>query len=62
MTEHLAASRFAVEVRGKADILFRAAEAALGPPEGVVREVIFPAAGQGTLEALARETRVLGIP
>jgi hypothetical protein len=52
----------AVEVRGKAGILFRVAEAAVGAPEGVVREVIFPAAGQGTLEALAREARALGVP
>ena len=36
----------AVEVRGKAGILFRVAEAAVGRPEGVVREVIFPAAGE----------------
>ena len=44
----------AVEVRGKSGILFRVAEAAVGAPGGVVREVIFPAAGQGTLEALPR--------
>ena len=50
----------AVEVRGKAGILLRVAEAAVGNPEGVVREVIFPAAGQSTLEALAREA--LGAP
>ncbi len=49
----------AVEVRGKAGILLRVAEAAVGSPEGVVREVIFPAAGQSTLEALAREARAL---
>jgi TnpA family transposase len=49
-------------VRGKAGILFRVAEAAVGRPEGVVREVIFPAAGQGTLEALVREARALGTP
>ena len=52
----------AVEVRGKASILFRVAEAAVGSPEGVVREVIFPAAGQSTLEALAREAQALGTP
>ncbi len=52
----------AVEVRGKAGILFRVAEAAVGCPEGVVREVIFPAAGQGTLEALVREACMLGTP
>ena len=52
----------AVEVRGKAGILFRVAEAASGSPEGVVREVIFPVVGQQTLEALAREARALGTP
>jgi hypothetical protein len=52
----------AIEVRGKAGILFCIAEAAVGFPEGVVREVIFPAAGQGTLEALVREARALGTP
>jgi TnpA family transposase len=52
----------AFEVRGKAGILFRVAEAAVGSPEGVVREVIFPAAGQSTLEALVREARTLGLP
>ena len=49
----------AVEVRGKAG---RVAEAAVGSPEGVVREVIFPAACQNTLEALVREARALGTP
>ena len=52
----------AVEVRGKAGILLRVAEAAIGSPEGVVREVIFPAAGQSTLEALARKAQALGTP
>jgi TnpA family transposase len=52
----------AVEVRGKAGILLRVAEAAVDNPEGVVREVIFPAAGQSTLEALAREAQALGAP
>ncbi len=52
----------AVEVRGKAGILLRVAEAAVGSPEAVVREVIFPATGQNTLEALAREAQGLGTP
>lgn len=50
------------EVRGKAGILFRVAEAAVGRPEGVVREVIFPVVGEQTFEALVREARVLGTP
>src|SRR4029453_4361843 len=52
----------AVAVRGKAGILFRVAEAAVSAPEGVVREVIFPAAGEHTLEALVREARALATP
>jgi len=50
------------EVRGKAGILFRIAEAAVGTPDGVVREVIFPVAGEQTFEALVREARALGAP
>jgi hypothetical protein len=52
----------ATEVRGKTGILFRVAEAAVGSPDGVVREVIFSVAGESTLEALVREARALGIP
>jgi Domain of unknown function (DUF4158) len=50
------------EVRGKAGILFRVAEAAVGRPEGVVRELIFPVVGEQTFEALVREARALGTP
>ena len=50
------------EVRGKAGILFKVAEAAVGRPDGVVREVIFPVAGERTFEALVREARTLGTP
>ena len=50
------------EVRGKAGILFKVAEAAVGRPDGVVREVIFPVAGEHTFEALVREARALGTP
>jgi hypothetical protein len=38
------------------------AEAAVGQPDGVVREVIFPVAGEQTFEALAREAKALGTP
>ena len=48
------------EVRGKAGILFKVAEAAVGRPDGVVREVIFPVVGEHTFEALVREARALG--
>jgi TnpA family transposase len=50
----------AQQVRGKAGILFRVAEAAVGQPDGVVREVIFPVAGEQTFEALVREAKALG--
>lgn len=43
-------------------ILFCVAEAAVGCPKGVVREVIFPAAGQGMLEVLVREACMVGTP
>ena len=43
-------------------ILFRVAEAAGWMSKGVVREVIFPAAGQGMLEVLAREACIVGTP
>jgi hypothetical protein len=36
------------QVRGKTGILFRVAEAAVGNPNGIVREVIFPVVGEGT--------------
>ena len=50
------------EVRGKAGILFKVAEAAVDRPDGVVREVIFPVVGEHTFEALVREARALGTP
>lgn len=50
------------EVRGKAGILLRVVEAASSRPDGVVREVIVPAIGAGTFEALVREARALGTP
>ena len=50
------------EARGKVSILFRVVEAASDSPEGIVREVIVPAIGEGTFEALLREARALGTP
>jgi hypothetical protein len=50
------------EVRGKAGILFKVAEAAIDRPDGVVREVIFPVVGEHTFEALVREARAAGTP
>ena len=50
------------EVCGKAGILFRVVKAASDSPEGVVREVIFPAIGEQTFDALVREARAFGTP
>jgi hypothetical protein len=50
------------QVRGKTGILFRVAEAAVGNPNGIVREVIFPVVGEGTFEALVREHQASGNP
>jgi TnpA family transposase len=50
------------EVRGKAGILFKVAEAVVDRPDGVVREVVFPVVGEHTFEALVREARAAGTP
>lgn len=47
-------------VRGKDTLLFRLAEAALAKPDGVVREVLFPVAGEQTLADLVREYKASG--
>lgn len=44
-------------VHGKQAILFRVAEASLANPDGTVRRVVFPAAGEATLRDLVREAR-----
>ena len=48
------------KVRGKTNILYRIAEAALGTPEGRVRDVIFPVASERTIEELVREFHANG--
>lgn len=50
------------QVRGKTSILFRVAEAAVGNPEGIVREVIFPVVGEETFAALVKEHQASGNP
>lgn len=50
----------AVQVRGKNGILFDIARAALAKPDGVVREVIFPVAGEATFEKLLKEAAAGG--
>ncbi len=44
-------------VAGKQAILFRVAEASLADPDGTVRRVVFPAAGEATLRELVREAK-----
>jgi TnpA family transposase len=44
-------------VHGKTGILFRIAEACVEAPDGTVREVVFPAAGEATLRDLVREAK-----
>lgn len=48
------------KVRGKTNILYRIAEAALGEPDGVVRDVIYPVAGEQTIEELVKEFHANG--
>lgn len=47
-------------VRGKPNILFEIAEATLDKPDGIVRDVVFPVAGEQTLRDLAREGKATG--
>ena len=47
-------------VNGKELILVRIAEAATGNPDGVVRDVVFPAAGADVLSAIIREHKAGG--
>ncbi|BBC28961.1 hypothetical protein SGFS_002520 [Streptomyces graminofaciens] len=44
-------------VRGKEGILLRLAEAAVAEPNGTVRRVIYPVAGESTLKALAAKAK-----
>ena len=48
------------KVEGKASLLFRLAEAALGNPGGVVRDVLFPVIGEETLQSLVKEYHTKG--
>jgi len=47
--------QFAKKVLGKAKLLYKIAKAATGDPDGVVKEVIFPAVNEGTLKDLIEE-------
>jgi len=47
-------------VTGKQNILFALADASLAQPDGVVREVVFPVAGEQTLRDLVKEWKATG--
>ncbi len=47
-------------VTGKTVLLFQLAEAALAAPDGTVREVVYPIAGEQTLRDLVREAKTTG--
>ena len=47
-------------VSGKQNILFELADASLAQPDGVVREVVFPVAGEQTLRDLVKEWKATG--
>lgn len=47
-------------VTGKTNLLFRMAEAAVGNPEGTVREVLYPVVGEQTLKELVKEYKGSG--
>jgi len=47
-------------VTGKTTLLFQIAEAAVGAPEGRVKDVIYPVAGETTLHELVKEYKATG--
>jgi TnpA family transposase len=47
-------------VTGKQNLLFEIADATLGKPEGIVREVVFPVVGEETLRDLVKEWKATG--
>src|SRR5260370_3353748 len=50
------------QVRRETGLLLPIAEAAVDNPDGIVREVIFPVAGEQTFAALVKEYRASGKP
>lgn len=48
-------------VHGKTALLFRIAEAALNNPDGLVRDVVYPVAGEDTLKSLLSKNRKVKI-
>jgi hypothetical protein len=51
--------RFAKKVVGKARLLYKLAKAAKEQPDGTVKDVIYPAVGEETLEELIREVEMV---
>jgi hypothetical protein len=47
--------QYVKQVVGKTRLLYKLAKAAKGQPDGVVKEVIYPAVGEETLDDLIRE-------
>jgi TnpA family transposase len=47
-------------VTGKQNILFELADASLAQPDGIVRDVVFPVAGEQTLRDLVKEWKATG--
>jgi hypothetical protein len=47
-------------IQGKETLLVRIAEAATGNPDGMVREVVFPAVGEDVLSAVIRKHKASG--
>lgn len=47
-------------VRGKTNVLFKLAEAAVDQPEGVIKDVLYPVVGLQTLEDLVKEFKASG--
>jgi TnpA family transposase len=47
--------KYAKKIMGKAKLLYKLAKAAKGQPDGLVKDVIYPAVGENTLDALIHE-------
>ena len=47
-------------VTGKQNLLFEIADASLGKPDGIVREVVFPVVSEETLRDLVKEWKATG--
>lgn len=48
------------QVRGKSNLLFKLAEAAVDKPDGVIKDVLYPLVGLQTLEDLVKEFKASG--